>query len=461
MKFIKNYAASMKLTGILMILIAAASAIATFIENDFGPKTSKALIYNALWFETVLFIAALNLAASIYRYRMWKKDKITILLFHLSFIIVIIGAGMTRFFGYEGMMRIRENSSSSNILSERTYIQTEVKTDGKLYREDKEVLLSSLSYNSFTIRPHDDVVIRYKDFYDNAVESLRSSPDGKPAVVLVVSSGGTPDDFTLFAGETYDAGSFIIDFSSGRTFTKPSVKIILDRDDFLFSSPFPVTYMQMADQKSGNLPAGVWNPLSGGKLHTVHGVSFVVRDTKKSAVHTVVKSSQKTNLSAVIVSVESGSEVREVALPGTESSVGQLQKLTLGNKEISLRYGSKNIELPFSLHLTDFIVERYPGSNSPSSYESKVILIDPEMNIKEPKRIYMNHILVHRGFRFYQSSFDPDERGTVLSVAKDPGMIPTYLGYFLMTVGLLFNLFNRRARFGRLTKQVAKEGEKS
>ncbi|MDH5657383.1 MAG: cytochrome c biogenesis protein ResB, partial [Spirochaetia bacterium] len=307
----------------------------------------------------------------------------------------------------------------------------------------------------------DDVVIRYKDFYDNAVESLRSSPDGKPAVVLVVSSGGTPDDFTLFAGETYDAGSFIIDFSSGRTFTKPSVKIILDRDDFLFSSPFPVTYMQMADQKSGNLPAGVWNPLSGGKLHTVHGVSFVVRDTKKSAVHTVVKSSQKTNLSAVIVSVESGSEVREVALPGTESSVGQLQKLTLGNKEISLRYGSKNIELPFSLHLTDFIVERYPGSNSPSSYESKVILIDPEMNIKEPKRIYMNHILVHRGFRFYQSSFDPDERGTVLSVAKDPGMIPTYLGYFLMTVGLLFNLFNRRARFGRLTKQVAKEGEKS
>ena len=28
--------------------------------------------------------------------------------------------------------------------------------------------------------------------------------------------------------------------------------------------------------------------------------------------------------------------------------------------------------------------------------------------------IYMNHILNHSGYRFFQASFDPDEKGTIL-----------------------------------------------
>ena len=460
MKYLKTYIASMKLTGVLMIIVALSSAIATFIENDFGTETAKAMIYNAFWFEFILFLTAVNLAASIYRYRMWKIEKLTVLSFHASFIIIIIGAGLTRFFGYEGTMHIRENSSASTILSDRTYIQTEVRTNGGIFLKDKELFLSPMSYNSFTVKPHDDVKIIYKDYYQHAMETIQSSPNGRPAVVMVVSSGGTPDEIVLYSGESYDAGAFVINFSSGSTFTKPVVEIKNENDNFYFTSPSPVGWMRMADKESGNFPRGVWNPLTGGKLHTLSGVSFVVRDTKQSAENAVVKSSNKTSLSAVVVTVEADGTKKDVILTGTSGAVGQIKKFNIGNKEIKLRYGSKIIELPFSLELTDFVIERYPGSNSPSSYESKVILKDPEQNINEPRRIYMNNILVHRGYRFYQSSFDQDERGTILSVAKDPGMIPTYLGYLIMTVGLFFNLFNRKTRFGRLAKQVAKEGDK-
>ncbi len=42
----------------------------------------------------------------------------------------------------------------------------------------------------------------------------------------------------------------------------------------------------------------------------------------------------------------------------------------------------------------------------------------------------MNNILSSGGYRFYQSSYDPDELGTVLSVNHDRwGTSVTYLGY--------------------------------
>ena len=54
-------------------------------------------------------------------------------------------------------------------------------------------------------------------------------------------------------------------------------------------------------------------------------------------------------------------------------------------------------------------MERYPGTNSASSYASEVTLLDPRTKLKRDQRIYMNHILDHDGYRFFQSSFDQDE----------------------------------------------------
>ena len=55
----------------------------------------------------------------------------------------------------------------------------------------------------------------------------------------------------------------------------------------------------------------------------------------------------------------------------------------------------------------------------------------------------------------FQSSFDPDEQGTVLSVSYDrPGMQLTYTGYFLLFVGFVWTLFSKKSRFGRLRKEL-------
>jgi hypothetical protein len=70
-------------------------------------------------------------------------------------------------------------------------------------------------------------------------------------------------------------------------------------------------------------------------------------------------------------------------------------------------------------------------------------------------RIFMNRTLSEGNFLFFQSSYFPDETGTVLSVNNDPGKWPTYLGYFLLTLGLMLNFFDKKSRFRKLSNFVA------
>ncbi len=109
--------------------------------------------------------------------------------------------------------------------------------------------------------------------------------------------------------------------------------------------------------------------------------------------------------------------------------------------------------LPFYIQLNDFIIERYPGSSSPSSYRSCVTVIEPEK--KYDAEIYMNNVLQVSGYRFYQMSFDRDELGTVLNVNYDPvGRPLTYAGYILLAFGLLLSLFSKRGRMAQLWRGV-------
>ena len=71
--------------------------------------------------------------------------------------------------------------------------------------------------------------------------------------------------------------------------------------------------------------------------------------------------------------------------------------------------------------------------------------------------IYMNHVLDHRGYRFFQASFDPDEKGTVLSVNHDFwGTWVTYIGYILLYLSMIGIFFIGKTRFKELSKSLEK-----
>lgn len=109
--------------------------------------------------------------------------------------------------------------------------------------------------------------------------------------------------------------------------------------------------------------------------------------------------------------------------------------------------------IPFRVTLRSFHLLRYPGSHTPSSYESEVTIHDRRGS--REVRIFMNHIARVDGFRLYQSSYDPDEQGTILSVNYDPVGTPvTYVGYFLLIAGLVTAVGRKDSRLRKLFSQL-------
>ena len=105
-------------------------------------------------------------------------------------------------------------------------------------------------------------------------------------------------------------------------------------------------------------------------------------------------------------------------------------------------------KLPFTLQLKEFEIEYYPGSRDPSDYISKVVLKDSRNETEKECIISMNNILKYDGYRFYQSSYDDDLRGSVLAVSHDPwGVGVTYTGYILLLISLIGFFFQKNSGF--------------
>ena len=71
---------------------------------------------------------------------------------------------------------------------------------------------------------------------------------------------------------------------------------------------------------------------------------------------------------------------------------------------LGMRDGYLLQKLPFSVALEDFRIEHYP-SGMPKSFESDLLIMDPEL--KEPlrKTIAVNHPWIYKGYAIYQASF--------------------------------------------------------
>jgi len=314
---------------VMLFILGAAAGVATFVESTYDVQTARVLIYDAFWYEVVMVALTLSMIGVMYKSKMWYKKGAFIV--HLAFVVILIGAGMTRYFGYEGVIHIREGMSENEMIGVKPYFQ--IKTDSQVF--EYPLSLGQIGNNHFKYRETlkgKSLVVEYQGY--------RASPKGNAS--------------TVYANVTYD------------------------------------------------------------------------------------------NIT------------KRVMIEGGSGWINAPTEVQFDNLMVALSWGSKVIELPFSLKLIDFQLERYAGSMSPSSYASDIEVLDNTAATKLPYRIFMNHPLNYKGYKFFQSSYDTDEKGTILEVNKDPGKWPTYLGYFLLCVGFLLNFFTKGSRFLRLKSFLQK-----
>ena len=109
--------------------------------------------------------------------------------------------------------------------------------------------------------------------------------------------------------------------------------------------------------------------------------------------------------------------------------------------------------LPFSVMLNDFNIKNYEGTTTHSDYASHLTFSTDEGSTDET--VSMNNIAVVEGYRFYQTSFDRDMKGSILTVTYDPyGTGITYIGYGLLIVSAILLLVLRTPRIKQLYRQL-------
>ena len=449
---------STRLTAILFITFSAAMGIGTFIESMHGTDAARILIYNAFWFEIMMILFLINFIFNIKRYNLLSRPKLGILLMHLSWILIIIGAGVTRYIGYEGVMPIREGNTSNEFLSSDTYLT--VLVDGEIEgnplrrKLEKKLLLSEYTNNNFTVSNKfnkQKFKIEYIDFKENVEFSVVEKEAGKNFIKIVEASKGDRHDHYIEEGQVLNIHGVLFSLNN---YTEGAINFIYVDEELFIQSSFGGTYMRMIDQKTGGVNVDEIEDLQLRSLYSIAGLQFVVPDGIVKGEYEIVKSEEEeTNQNALILKVSSGDESKVIELFGGKGITDNFERIRVSGLDFSLKYGSIVSKLPFSIQLNDFIAEKYPGTEkSYSSFKSKVTVNDDKVFDYD---IYMNNILNHKGYRFFQASFDPDELGTILSVNKDfYGTLITYIGYILLYIGLLATMFYGRTRFKDLGKKL-------
>lgn len=143
----------------IMFFYALSCAVATFIENDYGTIAARAIVYNSWWFALLHIYLIFALIASFIHYRSLPRKKYASALLHLSFIIIIIGAGITRYFGKEGMFIISENQKADFYYSSENYINISA-IDENWQKAQPQFVSADISvYGTFFAKPKINEVV--------------------------------------------------------------------------------------------------------------------------------------------------------------------------------------------------------------------------------------------------------------------------------------------------------------
>ncbi|QNM87121.1 cytochrome c biogenesis protein CcsA [Polaribacter pectinis] len=441
-------------------------ALATFIENDYGTATAWKIIYNAWWFEMVMVGLGISFLMNIFKYKLLRKEKWAILLFHISFIIILIGAGITRYVSEGGIMRIREGASSNVIISSTNYLHIHL-SDGKTSKSvRKQVNFSPISDNSFTINTdfnNEPITISYKNFVADAIPRIVDVEEGGKAMIeMIVSAGNGRETVFLERGEIEAVGEH--QHKIGFEVDQKGVINITEKNGVLsVLSPRKLSVFEMATEKASVIVKDSLQTLNLRTLYRDGDASFVPLSFHENGKIELVSGSEKPKDNdeikddALVVEVASKGVAKEQTILYREGFLPIEHHLEMNGLNVALSYGAEPIIIPFSIHLDDFQLERYPGSTSPSAYASEVQVIDKENNEHFAQRIFMNNVLDYKGYRFFQASYDTDELGTVLAVNYDwLGTNVTYLGYILMIIGMFFTLFTKGSYFTVINKKLKK-----
>ena len=131
----------------------------------------------------------------------------------------------------------------------------------------------------------------------------------------------------------------------------------------------------------------------------------------------------------------------------TSAMLSQPQEFSYNHRTYEMLLRPERFYLPFSLSLLEFHHDRYPGTDIPKNFSSRVRLQNLANGENREVLIYMNNPLRYQGETFYQASYDPDDGGSILQVVHNPGWLTPYFACVMVAVGLTWQFLSHLIPF--------------
>ena len=201
---------------------------------------------------------------------------------------------MTRYFGYEGMMNIREGQASNSFLSTETFLNFRVSSGGKSYTFEEPVYFSTLGNHTFegSYQIGTNVFqVNVTDFIPNPKEQLTEQPNGQSVMKVVVAGKQGREEIFVKKGDKVNING--VNFNFTEELLPNAFNVTVRNDSLYFSTDAPVIQTVMATQKTDTIPASDYMPLKLKSMYVLGGSGFVIGDFKPSASMSIVAGDQK------------------------------------------------------------------------------------------------------------------------------------------------------------------------
>ncbi len=148
----------------------------------------------------------------------------------------------------------------------------------------------------------------------------------------------------------------------------------------------------------------------------------------------VVTAMDSRNIPTAVIEVSAGGAAKGAWLVSSQTGAKQTVEHDGKTWELALRF--QRHYKPYSFTLLNFTHERYPGTELPKDFRSRVRVVNPSRNEDREVEIFMNNPLRYDGLAFYQASFEPGDKVTILQVVKNPGWLTPYFACLMVGLGL-------------------------
>jgi len=306
-----------------------------------------------------LLLLTVNLTGIITLKKLYRKQKLSIFFFHAGFTVLLVGALLTRYFGFEGIMHIKEGAFSDTVYSDKAYLIVDIEQNNKHYKADflterKQLTTKPFNYR-LQVNNNQSVSFKFKNIAFNVREEIfENQPGGTDMFEFSVTDKGKIFRGLIKEGQNIKHSG--IAFSFNQNANDSAISIVKNDSTYSLIAPEPV-YVHEQNGKiiDSILPEKPFELFLNQYYSISDKFFYFSRYIYKGITDYIPDNSNSNRPDALWLEIGNNTTVKEIVITGGSRFPASFKNFKINDLNINIAYGNKPVKLPFKIFLDDFI----------------------------------------------------------------------------------------------------------